>query len=75
MGYWIGGFVIVMIVFFCIRNIVKDLRRGKCVGCSFGSCPKCSGSCASCNGACGAAKQPAEALDEEGKKAVQVLKE
>ena len=52
MGYWIGGIVIALIAWLCIRSIVKDLRRGKCVGCSLGSCSKCGGGCASCGGGC-----------------------
>ncbi len=53
MGYWIVGFAVALIAFLCVRNIVKDLRRGQCVGCSLGGCAKCGGSCASCGGSCG----------------------
>ena len=60
MGYWIGGIVIALIAWLCIRSIVKDLRRGKCVGCSLGSCSKCGGGCASCGGACRSREETGE---------------
>ena len=56
MGYWIVGLAVALIAFLCIRSIVRDLRSGKCVGCSLGGCAKCGGSCGSCGGSCASGK-------------------
>ena len=49
LGHAIVILILAVIVYFCGRNVIRDIRgqlsgRGSCGGCS-GNCAKCGGSC------------------------------
>lgn len=44
MGTWIIGIIVILIVAFIIRGMVKDKKNGKSIQCG-GDCKYCGGHC------------------------------